>query len=490
MPPKLRNTVICFSGTFEHPVASLQKWTEANGGTFDRKLTSSTTHLVVSEKNWRARIPEVKTALEEDNIKIVNYEWFDDKLRLGGRITDSKYLWTTIDAELLKQEAKEAKAAEREKKRAEKEKEKTKKDAESINWGVALMQHTNQVARVEGSSEDEDSSEEDSSAEQNGALAEQFAKGAKQAKEDLMSDSHHIYMDCTGFVYDIVVTKASVELSRLDRACITLYETNASPHSYAVVVKVPEDTVLTTYDVTIVNNVNFPTAFKCMRDNFKALTGVQWENRIRKFSNGPSLAPLPRPRINFVPPGKNSPPGKLSKVTKKSTKDTEQEDPEALQKNLEAAFAALKYRYRLPDEGKPRGSMADGSHYAHQKNKSVYNLFGEAADRSAEDVAAKEAIKEDIKRLQRLQLKKQNQQANNKPVEVVVIESDDEEEEESEEESGTEGDEDEQMEDGYVAINAAGKDVTMQGPDCAYERAADGAGVGQEDFTMVDAPGT
>jgi hypothetical protein len=232
MPPKLKNAAICFSGTFEAPVANLQKWTEANGGTFDRKVTPSTTHLVVTEANWRARVPEVNTALA-NGIKVIDYEWFDDKLRATGRVTENKYLWTTIDAERLKQEAKEARAAERERKRAEKEKEKKKKDAERINYADAFMQHTNEVAHIsdEGSSEEEDegsseenegSSEKDSSAKQRSGLTEQFAKGAKQAREDLSSDDHHIYMDSTGFVYDIVVTKASVELARLDRARITV----------------------------------------------------------------------------------------------------------------------------------------------------------------------------------------------------------------------------------------------------------------------------
>lgn len=221
MAPRLKNAVICFSGTFDNSTANLQKWTEANSGTYDRKLTSDTTHLVVSEANWRARVPEVKKALEDGNIKIVKYDWFDDKLRPTGRVIDSKYLWTNIDAERLKQEAKEARAAERERKRAEKEKERKKKEGEKIDYAAAFMQHTNVVARVgDGETSEDDESEEDSSTEQNATLAQQFAKGAKQAKQDLMSDNHHIYMDQTGFLCDVVVTKASVELSRLEKASI------------------------------------------------------------------------------------------------------------------------------------------------------------------------------------------------------------------------------------------------------------------------------
>ncbi|KEQ58323.1 uncharacterized protein M437DRAFT_9394, partial [Aureobasidium melanogenum CBS 110374] len=97
-----KNAVICFSGTFDEPATTLQKWTEANGGTHTRKLTPDTTHLIVSEANWRARVPEVTTALEDATIKIVNYEWFDDRLRLSTRVTETKYLWLTIDAEQQK----------------------------------------------------------------------------------------------------------------------------------------------------------------------------------------------------------------------------------------------------------------------------------------------------------------------------------------------------------------------------------------------------
>lgn len=152
-----------------------------------------------------------------------------------------------------------------------------------------------------------------------------------------------------------------------------------------------------------------------------------------------------------------------------------------VKQRLERAFSAQKYRYRLPAEGQPRGTMPDGSHYDRQTTKNVYDLFGKTADRSAETLAAKEAKKEEIKRLSRMALKRQNQ----KP-EIVVIESDDEEESGEEEEEGDE-DGDEEMEDGYVAVNAGGKDVEMQGID-SVDTAGNGAGM--EDFTMVDAPTT
>jgi len=175
------------------------------------------------------------------------------------------------------------------------------------------------------------------------------------------------------------------------------------------------------------------------------------------------LAPLPRPKITVVAPAKNSPPGKLSKVTKtgKTNAKAEPEDPQEKTKRLEAAFAASKYRYRLPAEGEPRGTMADGSHYTHQNKKSVYDLFGEAADRSHEVIAAREAFKEEVERLKKLELRKQMRKSGQnkqvEPVEVVVIDSDDEEEDDEESEE-----EEDEMEDGYVAAKVDGRDADMQ----------------------------
>jgi hypothetical protein len=235
-----------------------------------------------------------------------------------------------------------------------------------------------------------------------------------------------------------------------------------------------------------------------LSDNFKAFTGVPWDARIKKFTDGPSLAPLRRPNITVVAPGKNSPPGKLSKVTKKGKTGakTKEESAEEKLERLEALFAKMKYRYRLPAEGEPRGTMVDGSHYTHQDNKTAYDLFGKATDRSHEAIAAKEAFKEEVKRLKRLELKKQNRKQNkqNEPQEVVVIDSDsddnEEDEEEEDEDEGSEQEEsqreDEEMEDGYVAVKAAGRDVEMQVDDCVDSIES---GV-EQDFTMVDAPAT
>lgn len=218
-PTKLRlaDLTICFSGNFSSADPEIKRWVQANGGVYSKQITDNTTHLVVTKSNWRARNPEVNAALQNPEIKIVTWDWFDDKLREKGRVTDSKYLWSRIDEDRLKQKQKQQKAAEREKNRADKEEAKKKKDAEKIDWSGALLQHTNVVARHQNS--DDESEQESPESSQH---AEEFAKGAKKAKAALLDDNYHYYMDETSFIYNVRLFKLSVELMRMDTARITV----------------------------------------------------------------------------------------------------------------------------------------------------------------------------------------------------------------------------------------------------------------------------
>jgi hypothetical protein len=256
-----------------------------------------------------------------------------------------------------------------------------------------------------------------------------------------------------------------------------LYETNDVPHTYAVAAKVSENDPID-HGLTIIIGVNYATAFRTFRHNFQKLAGFEWNNRFEKSTDNATLAPLPRPRYDFIVAGKGSPPGKLAKKGKEKAGEPEEPTSEQVRERLEAAFIKQKYRYRLPDAGTPRGTMIDGSHYKHQNKKSVYELFGKAADRGAEAIKIKEEAKAESKRLLKNLKKRQG------PVEVVIIDSDDDEDDESEGEEDDESDEDEEMEgtQGYVAVKAPpANDQMVAGSDAA-------PGAADEDFTMVDAP--
>ena len=216
-PSRFKNMVLCFSGDFKPSDVEIRRWTEHNGGEYSKKVTDSTTHLIVSEANWRARIPEVRAARKDEEIKIVTYDWFDDKLRNEkGRVSEAKYLWYRIDDERAKQEEKEQKAAEREKKKKAKEEARRKKDSEKVDYSGAFLQHVGERGG------DADSGEEEEEGEGKNSHGARFEKGAKAAKKDLLSDNHHVYMDQTGFSYSIVLTKTCLKLSRVDRVQLTV----------------------------------------------------------------------------------------------------------------------------------------------------------------------------------------------------------------------------------------------------------------------------
>lgn len=480
-PPRLNNLTICFSGSFETPDADIKRWTEAQGGTYTKRMTDSVTHLVVNKSNWRNRTAEVKTALQNPSIKILGYEWFEDKLRMSGRISETKYLWATLDEEALKQAAKEAKAAEREKKRAEKEKEKKKKDAERIDWGGALLSHTNEVAGV---SEDEDDDEESEEGE-----AEAHAEGAKtvKKKEKLVAEGHHIYVDQTGFKYDVVLIKTCIQLNRKERArivvgsillflhlfsspfililtCSTqLYESDACPHTYNVAVKIGGFCLPDELKLDHSNESNFPTAFKMFQNNFLRLTGVEWVDRVKVFSETSSVVTsnpaLSNTKVSAAGNIKNGS-GKLKSITKSKAKakgkaDTTQEPtepapmtPEQLKQQCITAFTNAKYRYSLPAPPAPRGTLPNGAHhaymaeynlkpYAHQDNKSAYELFGASSDRGKaatkkrEEVTSAAAASRKRKREEANMTEQQKVlKSKGQKIEMaILIESSDEEEE-------------------------------------------------------------
>jgi len=109
--PALSSCTILVLGDFGHAPAKIRTWIKYHGGTQVSRLNDSTTHLVCSEKNWKANHPTVLAAkkLDDDKTKItptsndkgkgskklniVTWDWLEDctiKRRCFGA---KKYEW-------------------------------------------------------------------------------------------------------------------------------------------------------------------------------------------------------------------------------------------------------------------------------------------------------------------------------------------------------------------------------------------------------------
>jgi hypothetical protein len=107
-------------------------------------------------------------------------------------------------------------------------------------------------------------------------------------------DNHHLYRDITGFVYDIKLLRLDLAKNTNERFMMRLYESNTTPHTYAVHVRfmsslkkrvlspsvkalsvLPDEGVV----VAAVGSA-WEGAFGEFRRVFKHLSGLEWEERL------------------------------------------------------------------------------------------------------------------------------------------------------------------------------------------------------------------
>ncbi|KAI7530916.1 hypothetical protein KC331_g14417, partial [Hortaea werneckii] len=107
-------------------------------------------------------------------------------------------------------------------------------------------------------------------------------KAAKKARNAVFSDDYHVYMDATGFKFDVCITKVDTKHNRNERYALTLkiYESNIAPHNYAVNAHFAGTGRLPSNNVLLAKGSNFGTAMRMFRKLFKEKTQVEWDDRI------------------------------------------------------------------------------------------------------------------------------------------------------------------------------------------------------------------
>lgn len=221
----------------------------------------------------------VKEALSR-KIHVIKYDWLHESLMNQSKKAEKPYLWITAEEreakrnkQKVKQESKDAEKAEkdaqRKRKRAAKEEEKKQKASGKINYTKALAEHTDafmgaeereayrksQVSQAQSTTSGPSSPSAASS-----KAAKTFRQGARQAKTDLLSgqlrtifltvasmkeegkkltlkltiDNHHIYVDETGFRYDIPLIKTDIMANKNERVTLTVSTVSITlVHSFA-----------------------------------------------------------------------------------------------------------------------------------------------------------------------------------------------------------------------------------------------------------------
>jgi hypothetical protein len=179
----------------EYGYSKLNGWISNLGGNTSTSVTTSTTHLVATEKAWRRKDAAVKNALRlnkegEADIKIVSFDWLEDSVNNKTKKREGPYLWEIFDATLTKRDA--AKACEQKTKRrkdhvgmmAEVFEESTK-DYVDPKEAREFERHIEKEKRVQAAMKDEKKRLEKE--QKRLKHAERFKRGVKKARNEIFS---------------------------------------------------------------------------------------------------------------------------------------------------------------------------------------------------------------------------------------------------------------------------------------------------------------
>ncbi|KAH0537328.1 hypothetical protein FGG08_005882 [Glutinoglossum americanum] len=231
------NLTVAVAGNFGKKVKSgdIQRWVEKAGGVYSAKVSKNTTHLVCSWEDYKAKSPKanfmgpaaagtypVKKACQH-GIHVVSYDWLEDSLQARrARKERGKYLMANV----------------------EKEKRKEKK---LIKRGIKKVD-------------------------------KKIRKGEKKA------DTHHIYVDETGFEYNIRLARVvDIATNKNDYFYLKIYETNTLPHLYASIARYRRPGAAGTEILSPIGSY-FHEAFASFRRGFEARTGRFWEDRLDRVA--------------------------------------------------------------------------------------------------------------------------------------------------------------------------------------------------------------
>ncbi|PSK35890.1 hypothetical protein B9Z65_5705 [Elsinoe australis] len=370
---------VVFVGNFGHGLGpdDWKRWiVEQRGGQIEKTLSARTTHLVVEPGEYKKKPKIVKDALARPSVSIVTSDYMEDFIRHnqapGGKKIPLQYDFRqkagnekfnakqtkAQEREINKQKkAAEKKAKAKEKEKAKKEKARQREEAKNAKkrprtaLGKELMDHTNEympppkrhqlTPRVRGG--------------MTADLFQEFSKGKKKGRQELLSDGYHIFEDSTTFRYEIALTRIQMEFNVNQTLYIRIYESDEVPRCYAVTKVLTGAFVETEKPESVVGTgASFPTAFAAFKRTFKEHTGFEWDRRMdfakcrrkKPVSNSISTSLAPNKSAFITPSQLHAMGGALQTAPNKVMTQEKQDE-----------FLKAKFVWYAPHEGAPVGAM-------------------------------------------------------------------------------------------------------------------------------------
>ncbi|KAK0897536.1 hypothetical protein LTR91_022544 [Friedmanniomyces endolithicus] len=283
--------------------ASLDRWIGHAKGRAITKFTSNTTHVVCTEKAYQQQTGDIRAAVaarkKGERFHVVSPEWLAETLSQQKRAKESEFSWEKLAKSSggrgRKKKKKSSSDVEDEEEEAVVKRPKTAGGLlrEVFQEHTELFVSEGERRALKGVFEREEEVKrqavfaEERERKEMRAKAEKeavFRKGAKKARNEIFSDNHHIYMDVTGFKYDIILTKVDARLNRNERYALTIYESNSTPNTYATNLHYAGTGIQSSNNVIAALGCRFKTAFHAFRKVFKEKTKGEWDERMSQVT--------------------------------------------------------------------------------------------------------------------------------------------------------------------------------------------------------------
>ncbi|EME48813.1 hypothetical protein DOTSEDRAFT_40097 [Dothistroma septosporum NZE10] len=303
------------------PQSKVKNWVEEAGGgiSFQPKITEDTTHVVIPEKVWKEQGEFIKTVLaakadDDRDVHVVSYDWLSDSLMARSKKRESPYSFERIQRD-LDEAARKAK-----KERVKIQKALEPRSASGLMAQVFTESTDKYVNDLEKARADRALTEakrvrEESKAEEKlinqkrreaiklTHLAQVFRRGVSKARNELLSENHHVYMDQSGFFYDVLITKIHFKTNQNQRHALTIYESHLEPHTYAFNCQYSGSNIEAQNNIIATLGSNWPTAFRAFKKIFGEKTGGKWEDRVKdareRYDNEKRLDATPPAEQDF-----------------------------------------------------------------------------------------------------------------------------------------------------------------------------------------------
>ncbi|QIW96445.1 hypothetical protein AMS68_001963 [Peltaster fructicola] len=292
MPPFLKNhhIQVIWSKDGSLPAdwtkENLTRWVKRARGDiiYSPKVAHETTHLVCSESTWTdnrdALASHQKGCERSEKLYIVSTDWLVDCLHLQKKRRESKYLWSKLS---------EKKAIDI-----------SSDDNDAVENPIDLLvKHTKKFVdkrdqaalEAKHAAEDAQRAEEQARERREQELAREYEarirkenaalirRGCRKSRNEIFSDEHRIYRDFENFPYEITLTKVDLAKNRNERVTITIYESNAEPHTYATNLNRAGTDRQPTNNILVAIGATFPVARRQFVRAFEELTHKTWEDR-------------------------------------------------------------------------------------------------------------------------------------------------------------------------------------------------------------------